>query len=149
MLLISILDSARIRCNTQAASKKRVLETLSELLVEGIGNPVTPHAVFDCLVSRERLGSTALGFGVALPHGRMAKIAEPVGAFLTVGQGVDFDSPDGGRVDLVFGLLVPEDSTEEHLQILGELATLFDQADLRDKLRASASVTTAFELLTT
>ena len=149
MRLISILDSARIRCNAPAASKKRVLEVLSELLIEATDNPVTPYAVFDCLVNRERLGSTALGFGVALPHGRMAKISEPVGAFLSVEQGVDFDSPDGGRVDLVFGLLVPEDSTEEHLQILSELASLFDQDDLRASLRASDSPAAVFELLRT
>ena len=148
MRLISLLEPARIRCDVQAVSKKRVLESLSELLVEGTGIPITPHAVFDCLVGRERLGSTGLGFGVALPHGRMAKIVQPVGAFLRIDEGVDFDSPDGDRVDLVFGLLVPEESTEEHLQILSELAERFSQPALRQALRATDSPDQAFELLT-
>ena len=147
MQLVSILDPARTRCGAEAASKKRVLEILSELLVQGTTDPVTPHAVFDCLVARERLGSTGLGHGVALPHARLSQADEPVGAFLKIERGVDFDAPDGGRVDLVFGLLVPEDSTEEHLEILSQLAALFHEEELRRKLREASTGEDAFEII--
>ena len=139
MRLDTILDEKRIRCDTQAASKKRVLETMSHLLLEGNEDALTPLAVFDALVARERLGSTALGFGVALPHARLANATEPVGAFTRLTEGVDFDAPDGTKVDLVFSLLVPEASTEEHLLILSQLAELFNEASLRDQLRNADS----------
>ena len=149
MQLDRIIEPARIRCHAHAASKKRALEQLAELLAEGEpDNRVTPHAVFDCLIARERLGSTGLGFGVAIPHGRMSRVQVPVGAFLSVQKGVDFDSPDGGRVDLVFGLLVPEDSTEEHLLILSKLAELFNDDTLRDRLRDARTPDAVLECLT-
>ena len=97
---------------------------------------------------RERLGSTGLGFGVALPHARLEGIDTAVGAFVHLPCGVDFDSPDREPVDLVFALLVPENSTNEHLEILSRLAELFNEEELRKKLRIAASAKAVFGLLT-
>lgn len=146
MQLISILDPARTRCQAEASSKKRSLEILSELLVQSTENAVTAHAVFDSLIARERLGSTGLGFGVALPHARLSQAEEPVGAFLQMSTSVDFDSPDHQQVDLVFGLVVPEESTEEHLQILSQLAELFHDAELRESLRRASNAEAVLEI---
>lgn len=96
---------------------------------------LSDRTILDALNSRERLGSTALGHGVALPHSRMAGIDAPMAALLTLADGVDFQSDDGEPVDLVVGLLVPENCNDEHLQILASLAKRFSDADLRKRLR--------------
>lgn len=124
----------RIGHQAQIASKKRVLEQLGELLASGSPS-LTPKQVFDRLLERERLGSTGLGHGVALPHARMAEVPRPIGAFLQLQAGVDFDAVDDLPVDLAFGMLVPQEATEEHLQLLGKLATLFAQERFCQELR--------------
>lgn len=139
MDIFSLLNPQRITCNTELGSKKKVLETLSELLAADI----TSHSqaqIFDNLIMRERLGSTGLGSGVALPHCRLSGITEPYGALLTLNQAVDFDSPDQKGVDIVFSLVVPEDSNEEHLQILAHLAKLFSDHNLCSQLREATNV---------
>ncbi|MEZ5542995.1 MAG: PTS IIA-like nitrogen regulatory protein PtsN [Pseudomonadota bacterium] len=134
MNITSLLTPERVVCCDNIASKKRLLEHLSELL----GNSA-PHlsqqAIFDALVNREKLGSTGLGRGVAIPHGRMAMLEEPVCAFIKVEKPVDFDAADDQPVDLVFCLLVPEDSTEEHLQVLSTIAEIFSNPAMCSALR--------------
>lgn len=147
MQIAEIITPDRVCWDVEAASKKRVLEILSERITRG-NSAVQANDVFDCLLARERLGSTALGEGVALPHGRVAALRTPLGAFMRVVEGIDFDSPDGQPVDLVFGLLVPEESTEEHLQILAQLAEFFSDESLRASLRQLGSAAEAFDLLT-
>jgi len=102
--------------------------------------PETPSdmVILDALIGRERLGSTGLGHGVGLPHSRLSSIKEPIAALVTLDQGVDYESADGQAVDLVFGLLVPEDCNDEHLQILAQLARRFSDEKLRNELRAFA-----------
>ena len=90
--------------------------------------------VFDSLFARERLGSTGLGQGVAIPHGRIKGLKDALGAFLRLAQPVPFDAPDGKPVSLVFVLLVPEKATEKHLQILSELAQMFSDRALREAM---------------
>lgn len=141
-----ILAPERVRCDIRASSKKRVLEALSELLSAG-HELCTPRAVFDSLCQRERLGSTGLGSGVALPHARLADIEHAVGAFLKTREGIDFDAPDGAPVDLVFGLLVPQNSTDEHLQILSRLAEAFSDERLRERLRREDSPQAMYAVL--
>ena len=92
-------------------------------------------AILDALISRERLGSTGLGHGVGLPHSRVSCIQEPIAAFLTLDTGVDYESTDGQAVDLVLGLLVPENCNDEHLKILAQLARRFSDETLRTQLR--------------
>ena len=96
---------------------------------------VSDMDILDALIARERLGSTGLGHGIALPHSRMRDLAEPLAALVTLRDGVDFQSADGEPVDVVLGLLVPEDCNDEHLKILATLARRFSDAELREALR--------------
>ena len=94
--------------------------------------------MFDHLLERERLGSTGLGHGIALPHARIPQLERAVGAFVQLRTGVNFDAIDDLPVDLAFGLLVPQDATEAHLQLLAKLASMFSNEMLCDKLRSGA-----------
>ena len=100
---------------------------------------VSDMDILDALISRERLGSTGLGHGVALPHSRLDVVDAPLAAMITLKEGVDFESADGEPVDLVLGLLVPRDCNDEHLKILANLARRFNDAALREALRDQAS----------
>lgn len=146
MKLSEILSQNCVRLNADATSKKRVLESASEMLAQNDHN-LSPRQVFDCLIAREKLGSTGLGHGVAIPHGRLPGLEETIGVFLRIPDGVDFDAPDGQPVDLVFALLVPEDSTEEHLQVLARIAGFFDDEKSREALRSEDSPDKARDLL--
>jgi PTS system nitrogen regulatory IIA component len=104
--------------------------------------------VFDSLFAREKLGSTGLGQGIAIPHGRIKGLKEATGAFLRLTAPVPFDSPDGKPVSLLFVLLVPEQATEQHLQILSELAQRFSDRVCREALSAAPDAMTVLQLLT-
>lgn len=136
MQVSELLELDRIGCNTHAASKKRVLEQLSALLA-GSQSELTQTQVFDSLLSRERLGSTGLGHGVAIPHGRVKNSDKTVVALIKLDQGIDYDAVDNQPVDLLFALLVPEHSTDEHLQLLSQLAEMFSDPELVKQLRAA------------
>ncbi len=146
MLPEGILSLSSISVADPASSKKRVLEQAAQLLSPAGGEP-TAEQIFERLLERERLGSTGLAGGVALPHARMPGISTSHGAFLRLNEAVEFDALDGQPVDLVFTLLVPEDATEEHLQLLGQLATMFNQSELCEELR-SAEAEQALAILT-
>jgi PTS system nitrogen regulatory IIA component len=129
-------------CNgASVTSKKRLLQGLSELLADGV---VTKEAVFEHLIERERLGSTGLGHGIALPHSRMREVAEARCAFIQLRESIDYDAIDDEPVDLALALLVPAEANETHLQLLSALAAMFSNERLRRKLRAA---TTAQEIL--
>lgn len=128
-----ILDLSSIRVNDPAHSKKRVLEHAAQLLSHD--DSELAERIFERLLERERLGSTGLAGGVALPHARMPGLSGTQGAFLRLNRPVEFDSIDRQPVDLVFALLVPEEATDEHLKLLAGLARLFHDAALREKLR--------------
>ena len=119
----------------QVSSKKRLFEQAGLLFENQHG--IARSLVFDSLFARERLGSTGLGQGVAIPHGRIKGLKEALGAFLRLAQPVPFDAPDGNPVSLVFVLLVPEKATEKHLQILSELAQMFSDKALREAMNAA------------
>ena len=146
MKLSEILSPSGIRLDADATSKKRVLESASEMLADHDKN-LSPRQIFDCLIAREKLGSTGLGHGVAIPHGRLAGLDKTIGVFLRVPKGVDFDAPDNEPVDLVFALLVPEESTEEHLQVLASIASYFNAEVSRAALREEDSPEKARELI--
>ena len=138
MHLSQILTPEAISLANTASSKKKVLEEASALLSGG--SPDTPEeAIYERLLERERLGSTGVGHGVALPHARIKGLSTPRGAFLQLTEGADFDAIDSAPVDLVFALIVPEETTQEHLQLLAQLAAVFSNATLRDRLRHSKS----------
>jgi PTS system nitrogen regulatory IIA component len=146
MKLSEILSPRCVQLGADATSKKRALESASDLLAS-MDDRLTPRQVFDCLIAREKLGSTGLGHGVAIPHGRVSGLDKTIGAFLKLSKGVDFDAPDNEPVDLIFALLVPEESTEEHLQVLARLAGHFNSAEARDALRVDISPQQARELI--
>ena len=135
----NFIEAERIGCRLEIGSKKRVLQQLGELLASSTPG-LSPEAVFDHLLERERLGSTGLGHGIALPHARMPQLDRAVGAFVQLRTGVDFDAIDDLPVDLAFGLLVPQDATEAHLQLLAKLASMFSNEMLCEKLRNGADV---------
>jgi PTS system nitrogen regulatory IIA component len=134
MQISELLDTARIACQQHSSSKKRSLEMLGGLLANDLPD-FADSEIFNSLIGRERLGSTGLGNGVALPHGRMSGLREPIAAVLTLGKGIDFDAVDHEPVDLLFALLVPEQSTDEHLKILARLAEMFSDQEFCTSLR--------------
>ena len=134
--LDQILASEHVRSDVPAASRKRTLQVLGEILADA-DPALSAQAVFDRLVARERLGSTSLGEGCALPHARVPGLVRTLAAFLRLRKGVDFDSPDHVPVDLVFGLLVPEESTDEHLEILAAIARVFSDERVQSSIRSA------------
>jgi PTS system nitrogen regulatory IIA component len=133
-----LIVADRIGHNLEISSKKRLLEVLGELLA-GASPSLSSETVFERLLERERLGSTGLGHGVALPHTRIKEVTEAVGAFVQIREGVEFDATDNRPVDLAFALLVPEEANEMHLQLLAQLASMFSDQQLRQNLRGAAS----------
>ncbi len=133
-LISKILAIDNILLDTESTSKKRVFERVG-LLFEN-QKQIARSQVFDSLFAREKLGSTGLGQGVAIPHGRIPKLREATAAFVRTDHPIPFDAPDGKPVTLIFVLLVPELATDLHLQLLGELAQMFSDTDFREKLLA-------------
>ena len=145
MPLTTLLTADRIAVAVPADDGDAVLETAAQLLS---GNePAQTTAVADSLRQRERLGSTAIGHGIAIPHGRSDAFAEPRGAFLRLQRPIEFGASDEQAVDLVFALIVPEHFTQQHLQLLSELAERFADADYRAALREAADADALLRLL--
>lgn len=137
MSIAEIIDAQRCQIVTDIASKKRALQKLSEILGEATPY-VNESEIFTALIGREKLGSTGIGDGVGIPHGRLKGLKECIGAMIRLGQAVDFEAPDEQPTDILFGLLVPQESTEEHLNILRNLAEVFSQPECLKRLRASS-----------
>ncbi|HED32608.1 MAG TPA: PTS sugar transporter subunit IIA [Gammaproteobacteria bacterium] len=158
MNINQLLTPERVKCLSGISSKKRTLESLSHLLGSGTTG-LDPADIFHQLIERERLGSTGLGRGVALPHARLSAHHEnpendpdftpdasietdarstpevTLGSFIKLDKGIDFDSTDRQPTDLLFGLLVPEAYTDEHLQVLASLASMFSDSEFCEQLR--------------
>jgi len=137
--IAQLLSLDNIVVDLDASSKKRVFEQAG-LLFEN-HNGIARAQVFDSLFAREKLGSTGLGQGIAIPHGRIKGLKEALGAFLRLATPVQFDAPDGKPVSLIFVLLVPEAATEHHLQLLSELAQMFSDRAFREQLTVAADST--------
>ncbi len=133
-LLSKLLPVANVTLDLDVASKKRVFEHVGLLFENALG--VGRGQVFDALFARERLGSTGLGHGIAIPHGRIKGLREAAGAFVRASAPIPFEAPDGNPVQLIFVLLVPEKATDLHLQILSELAQMFSDKEVRAQLAA-------------
>lgn len=146
MNLSELLAPTRVMVGVEGRSQKHSLDLVAELLA-GAESELRQPEVFSALCARERLGSTGLGSGIALPHGRMPGLERPVAAFVRLSDQVDFQSIDGGAVDLILGLLVPEQCGEEHLKLLREVARRFDDTRFTDELRAAPDAAAALELL--
>nr|WP_290652751.1 PTS IIA-like nitrogen regulatory protein PtsN [Aquisalimonas sp.] len=147
MKIADLITPERVACDVEVTSKKRGLEVLSELVAAS--DPSLPaNTIFDKLVGREKLGSTGLGHGVALPHARMDGKDSAAAAFVRTRDAIDFDAFDGEPVDLLFALVVPEHFTDEHLQILARLAEMFSDQTFCRKLREARDARSLFRLLT-
>jgi len=144
-LIGKILPQQNVLADVDVSSKKRLFEQVG-LMVEN-SHGIARSDIFDSLFAREKLGSTGLGQGVAIPHGRVKGLKEATGVLIRLASPIPFDSPDGKPVNLLFVLLVPEQATDLHLQVLSELAQLFSSRSLRDKM-ASCDAVTLYELLT-
>ena len=147
MKLSDVIDIRHIKNDIEIHSKKRALEELSKLIADGQPQ-LNATDVFDSLIARERLGSTGLGHGIAIPHCRIKDCSKTTGAFIKLDQGIDFDAIDNEPVDMMFALAVPEESSDEHLQILAMLASMFKDENVRQKLRQADNVDALYHLLT-
>ncbi len=145
-LLSRLLPVSNIILDLDVTSKKRVFEQAGLIFENTLG--IGRSQVFDALFARERLGSTGLGHGIAIPHGRIKGLKEAAGAFVRLKSPIPFEAPDGGPVNLVFVLMVPEKATDVHLQILSELAQLFSERDMRTALTDAPDAATAQRLIT-
>lgn len=148
MNICELIDLERISCNAHEKSKKRALEHASQLLASSTPN-LTPEEIFNSLIERERLGSTGVGHGVALPHGRLHGREQAVAAFIKLENAVEYDSIDNEPVDLLYALLVPDHFTDEHLKIISQLASLFSDAEFRNRLRRCENAEQIYEQLST
>jgi PTS system nitrogen regulatory IIA component len=144
--IASLLSSQRCIVDTASKSKKAVIEKLSHLIASDLVNVEHSDLFFE-LIEREKLGSTAIGSGVAVPHARSEKISAPVGALIKLDTPVEFNAEDEIKVDLIFGLIVPHELHESHLQILSALASLFKNSEWRDQLRNSLNSETLFDTI--
>jgi nitrogen PTS system EIIA component len=128
-----ILPLSNVLLDTESSSKKRVFERVG-LLIENT-QQIARSLVFDSLFAREKLGSTGLGQGVAIPHGRVKGLRDAIAVFVKTQHAIPFDAPDSQPVQLIMVLLVPERATDLHLQLLGELAQMFSDKTFREKLQ--------------
>ncbi|TFH12450.1 MAG: PTS IIA-like nitrogen regulatory protein PtsN [Nitrosomonadales bacterium] len=131
-LITQLLPLSNVIVDLEASNKKRVFEQVG-LLFENTSH-ISQRHVFDSLFAREKLGSTGLGQGVAIPHGRIKGLPKAAAAFVRMKESILFDAPDGKPVSLIFILLVPEKATDQHLQILSELAQMFSVKSFRESL---------------
>ena len=145
-LVSKLLNPSHVLVDLPVSSKKRLFEQAGLLFENQDG--IARSVVFESLFARERLGSTGLGQGVAIPHGRIKGLKEAQGALLRLAQPVPFDAPDGQPVGMVFVLLVPEKATEKHLQILSELAQMFSDRALREAMARAPDAAALHELVT-
>ena len=134
MQIIDLLIPERVQVGVTVRSKKRLLEAAAMALA-GDESELEARTIYSRLCDRERIGSTGLGYGVAIPHGRMAEAETATGAFLRLREPIQFDSPDLKPVDLVFAIVVPEHYHDEHLVLLAQLAEMFDDVSQRQRLR--------------
>jgi nitrogen PTS system EIIA component len=138
MQIASLLSPSTVLCKQESTSKKRILEDISEHL-----NNTFPYlsdsTIFTALVSREKLGSTGIGNGIAIPHCRIADCKEITAMLITLANGIDFDAIDNEKVDVIFVLIVPEDANENHLKTLATIAETFSDETILNNVREAQS----------
>ena len=136
MTISELLSPQKIFIDTEVTSKKKLLELIANIVADQ--TRLTESTIYSNLLNRERLGSTGLGQGFAVPHARMPDLEKTHACFFRLKQAVNFESPDNLPVDLVFTIIIPQEATEEHLQILSSLARIFSNADVCEAIRGAA-----------
>ena len=145
-LIAKLLPLQNVMLDLEVASKKRVFEQVG-LLFEN-NHQIARSQIFDSLFAREKLGSTGLGRGIAIPHGRVKGLKDALGALVRMKQPIQFDAPDAQPVGLIFVLLVPDRATDVHLQILSELAQMFSDKAFRERMTAAPTAAEMHQLIT-
>lgn len=133
----ALISQDAVYIDVDVHSKKHAIQEVSAALAKRTGMP--ERAIFDTLLERERLGSTGVGNGVAIPHGKLADLDEIVGVFFRLRSAITFNSLDDQPVDLIFALLAPEDAGADHLKALAKIARVLRSPGLADELRDAAS----------
>ena len=144
--LESILTPGRSLVNVPGGSKKKALEQIANLIAREVPD-LEMQDVFEALIAREKLGSTGFGNGIAIPHCRLPGCHAPLSAVLRLDSAVDFDAIDGAPVDLLFVLLVPEAATDEHLELLRQIASMLDRSEVRERLRQAQSSEALYQVV--
>ena len=143
--IAELLPPSNVAVGVDAANKRDLFASAAGLFEASGG--VSRTAVVDALSAREKLGSTGLGQGIAIPHGRIKGLKAARGAFVRLAQPIPFDAPDGRPVNQVFVLLVPEQATEQHLELLSELAQMFSERSFRERLASSPDAAAAWSAI--
>ena len=144
--LENILTPGRSLVSVPGGSKKRVLEHIASLVATELPE-LDEQDIFESLIAREKLGSTGFGNGIAIPHCRLPGCHAPLSAVLHLDSAVDFDAIDGAPVDLLFVLLVPEAATDEHLELLRQIASMLDRSEVRERLRQAQSSEALYQVV--
>jgi PTS system nitrogen regulatory IIA component len=137
MTISALLSPERIFIDTEISSKKRLLEFIANTVATQF--QLSQPTLYSNLLDRERLGSTGLGKGFAIPHARLVNLDKTIACFIRLDEPVNYEAPDNEPVDLVFTIIIPENATDEHLQILSSLAKIFSQSDVCDAIRKADS----------
>jgi PTS system nitrogen regulatory IIA component len=147
MLIAALLvNPDNIQCQNSATSKKRAIENISHLLAANTGL-VSADAIFQALFERERLGSTGLGKGVAIPHARIPGLTHAIAVMMTLDTPIDYDAADKQKVDIIFGLIEPEDDDVHHLEHLARIVTLLRDPKICQSIRQTTNADKMFDLL--
>ena len=146
MLDSDLLSPGRILAGVRINSRKRLLELISETLAKK-NKELNSREIFESLCAREQLGSTGLGDGVAIPHGRISGTRDVEALFLRLIKPLPFDADDGKPVDLIFALAVPKNCTEDHSKLLSSIANRFSDPELLERLRNAADANEIWQLL--
>jgi PTS system nitrogen regulatory IIA component len=147
MLIEELITPGRTLCGIEGVSKKRALEILANTIAQDIP-AIDADELFRRLIAREKLGSTGIGHGIAIPHCRIEQCTDTMGALITLKHPIDFDAIDAEPVDILFAMLVPEDAHSEHLQTLASLAAKLSDDEYRARLRAADSDASLFAVAT-
>lgn len=143
MQIQNLINPKRTLCRVEGGSKKRTLELLANAIAQDVPG-IDADELFKRLIGRERLGSTGIGHGIAIPHCRVENCSGTLGALITLADPIEFDAIDSQPVDILFAMLVPEDAHDEHLQTLAALAGALNNADYRQRLRSAESDTALY-----
>ncbi len=143
--LAELLTPGRTVCHASGVSKKRLFETIARIISEDqVSLPY--NLVFSSLIAREKLGSTGLGNGIAIPHCRVDNCTHALGTLVTLEEPIDFDAPDGKPVDILFVLLVPEEAQQQHLDILASIARLFSNPEFCEQIRNTEDSSALYDI---
>jgi PTS system nitrogen regulatory IIA component len=137
MTISALLSPQRIFLDTEISSKKKLLELIANIVADQ--TQLAEPLIYSNLLNRERLGSTGLGHGFAVPHARLENLDKTIGCLFRLKEPVNFEAPDNQPVDLVFTIIIPQEATEEHLLILSSLARIFSQTDVCEAIRSATS----------